>query len=175
MSRLRPILLEAIQFAPILTLASTFVVTGEVDLDRAGTLFVVAAAGALVITVALVAARARLNPILLGTNVWLWVGALAFGIPLEGLAGVLAELRAVGLFACVLGVCGALTVVSPSGCLGAEIAGRRRTLLGSAIVLGLTAAALGWAWLFVEDIRIGGGLPFILLNVSRRILLRRLR
>ena len=175
MVRLKPILLEAIQFAPILTLASTFVVSGAVDLERAGTLFVVAAVEAVVFTAVVAALRAPLNTILVGTNVWLVLGALAFGLPIETLADGLGRLQAVALFACVSVIGALLTAVAPNGFVGAELPGRRRTLVGSLILLALSAMALTWSWFFVDDIRLGGGLPFILLNVSRRVLARRLR
>jgi hypothetical protein len=32
---------------------------------------------------------------------------------------------------------------------------------------------VGWAWLFRHNIRLGGGLPFIVLNVARRVIGRR--
>ena len=174
MAWLKPILLEGVQFAPILTLASTFVVSGEVDLERAGTLFVVAAAEAVIVTAIVGAPRAPLNTILLGTNVWLVLGALAFGLPIEALADTLGRLQAVVLFGCVLAMGVVLALAAPNGYVGIELRDRRTTRLGSSILLVLTAAALLWSWLFVDDIRLGGGLPFILLNVSRRVLARRL-
>jgi hypothetical protein len=175
MSRAKNIAVEVIQFAPILTLASTFVVSGEVDLERAGTLFVVAAAEALVITGVLAAFRLALNPILLGTNLWLVIGALAFGLSIEPLAALVSRTRAVGLFGCALIVGGLLTAFAPRGYVGVELRDRGTVRRGSLIMLALTAVALVWSWSFVADIRLGGGLPFIALNVSRRVLARRLR
>ena len=174
MARFKPIALEVIQFAPILTLASTFVVSGEVDLERAGTLFVVAAIEAVVITAVVAVFRAPLNTILLGTHVWLVLGALAFGVPIEPLAEVLGRFQAVVLFACVLVMGGVLAAAAPNGYIGAAMPDRRKVHIGSAILLALSAAALAWSWFFVEDIRLGGGLPFIALNISRRVLARRL-
>jgi len=173
-SRASTIALEAVQFAPILTLASTFVVSGEVDLERAGTLFVVAAVEAVVITGVVAALRAPQNTILLGTNVWLVGGAVAFGVPIEALAGILGELQAVVLFGCVLAVGAVVAVAAPRGFVGVELPDRRTTHIGSVVLLALSAVALAWSWIFVDDIRLGGGLPFILLNVSRRVLGRRL-
>ena len=40
-------------------------------------------------------------------------------------------------------------------------------------LLGLTVVILCWAWMFRHDIRLGGGLPFIVLNLGRRVLGRR--
>lgn len=168
------VLAEGVQFAPILTLASSFIVAGDVDLERAGTLFAVAAGEAIVITGGLAALRQTLNPVLLGTNLWLLLGAAAFGIPVEPLAGLLGQIRAGGLFACALVLGGLLTAFSPRGYLGAQLPDHSATLRGSLVVLGLTAVALAWSWLFVDDIRLGGGLPFIALNVARRLLVRRM-
>lgn len=174
MTRARTITAEVIQFAPILTLASTFVVSGEVDLERAATLFVVAAGEAVMITAALLAVRARFNPVLLGTNLWLILGAAGYGLPIEPLADVLGRFQAAGLFACALAVGGLLTAVSPTGYIGVELPERRTVLAGSVILLALTAAALAWALIFADNVRLGGGLPFILLNVTRRVLGRQL-
>ncbi len=173
-ARSKAIAAEVVQFAPILTLASSFIVAGDVDLARAATLFVVAAGEAVVITAGLLALRRPLNPVLLGTNLWLVLGALAFGLPLEGPARLLGEIRAVGLFGCALVVGVVLTAAARGGYLGAELPERGAVLRGSALVLVLTAAALVWSWIFVDDIRVGGGLPFIVLNVSRRVIARRM-
>ncbi len=174
MSRARAITAEVIQFAPILTLASSFVVSGAVDLERAATLFVVAAVEAVAVTVAVLALRGRLNPVLLGTNLWLILGAVGFGLPVGPLAELLGRFQAAGLFACALLVGVALTGASPTGYVGVELSSRRAVLAGSAIMLLLTAAALAWSLVFVDNVRLGGGLPFILLNVSRRVLGRQL-
>jgi hypothetical protein len=40
-------------------------------------------------------------------------------------------------------------------------------------LLGLTLVIVAWAWFFRHDIRVGGGLPFIVLNVARRVMGRR--
>ena len=37
-------------------------------------------------------------------------------------------------------------------------------------VLGVSVMMLCWAWVFRHDVRLGGGLPFIVLNVTRRVL-----
>jgi len=173
-ARAKTIGLEVLQFAPILTLASTFVVSGEVDLERAATLFVVAAAEAVGIIALVAALRAPLNTILLGTNVWLALGALAFGVPVEPLAELLGRLQAVVLFACILLGGVGIAAFAPNGFVGVALPDRRTVRLGSAILLVLSLLALVWSWIFVDDIRLGGGLPFILLNVSRRVLGRRL-
>ncbi|MDP7111071.1 MAG: hypothetical protein QGH45_03865 [Myxococcota bacterium] len=175
MSRAKNIAVEVIQFAPILTLASTFVVSGEVDLERAATLFVVAAAEAVVITGLLAALRQPLNPILLGANLWLGVGALAFGLSIEPLAALVSRIRAGGLFGCALVVGVLLTAFAPRGYVGVELRDRGTQRRGSVLMLVLTAIALVWSAAFVDNIRLGGGLPFIALNVSRRMLARRLR
>lgn len=173
MSRAKNIAVEVLQFAPILTLASTFVVSGEVDLGRAAALFVVAAGEAIVITALVLTLRRPLNPVLLGTHLWLLLGAVGFGIPIEPLADVLGRTHAVGLFASAVVVGAVLTAVAPTGYIGVEIP-RRTVLSASAVLLGLTLLAAVWSWFFVDNIRLGGGLPFILLNVTRRVMGRQL-
>ena len=166
---IKKVLVEAVQFLPVITLASSFLVHGEVDLGRAGPLFIVAALGAALITAILAARREPLNPILLGTGAWLVAGAVAFGVPIAPLARIIGRLRAAGLFACT-----AVVGASPPGYLGMSHPDRGLVRRWSLALLGLTLAATLWAWVFVDNIRLGGGLPFILLNVARRVLLRRL-
>ena len=171
---IKKVLVEAVQFLPVITLASSFLVHGEVELGRAGPLFIVAALGAALITAILAARRAPLNPILLGTGAWLVAGAVAFGVPIAPLARIIGRLRAAGLFACTAVVGALLTAASPTGYLGMSHPDRGLVRRWSLALLGLTLAATLWAWVFVDNIRLGGGLPFILLNVARRVLLRRL-
>ncbi len=174
MSRAAAITVELVQLVPILTLASSFIVAGQVDLERASALFTVSAALAVVITTALAVARAPLNTVLLGTDLWLLLGAVAFGVPVGPLAAALGRLQGAGLFACVLLTGLVLSAAAPRGFLGLAAENGRRRRAGSLALLLLTAGALAWSAAFVDDIRLGGGLPFIALNVSRRILLRRL-
>ncbi len=174
MSKFKAFLLEAVQFIPVITLASSFIVSGGVDLSRAATLFVVSGVGAFLITVALVIKKVQLNPILLGTNIWLCAGALAFGLPVPPLAALLAKLQAFGLFVCVAGISLPL-FFSPTGFIGMrhpDVAVVRKL---SFLLLAATVVVLIWTFFLMDDIRLGGGLPFILLNVTRRMMMRRNR
>jgi hypothetical protein len=102
MSRTKKIISEVVQFVPIITLASSFIVKGGVDVNQTGTLFVISGFCALVITGILVFSKVMLNPILLATNLWLLAGAAAFGIPLPALADIMSQTNAVLLFAAAL-------------------------------------------------------------------------
>jgi hypothetical protein len=173
LSKSKKILLETVQFVPVITFAVSFVAAGEVDLKRASVLFVVSAVAAVLITVFLVIRKLSLNPILLGTDIWLGIGALAFGIPVPQLAALVDHLRAAGLFACVLGLGLTLTWASPTGYIGMSHPNRRLVRDTSFLLLILTAGALAWSWINTDNIRLGGGLPFVLLNVIRRVIIRR--
>lgn len=171
--RANPVWAELVQLVPVVTLASSFLVTGEVDLGRAGPLFAVAA----VLTVpatGLVWWRGHAaNPILLGTAIWLWIGAAVFGAGSAAGTALLADARAAALFACALAVGVALTAASPGGYVGAasdDPAWTRRT---SIALLAFTTAALLWSWMFRADLRLGNGVPFIVLNLARRALIAR--
>jgi hypothetical protein len=172
LSKGAPAWAELLQLVPVVTLAISFVVGGNVDLERVAPLFVVAA----ILTVpihALVAARGhRANPILLGTAIWLWLGALGFAVPVAPLAAVLGELQATGLFVAAFLVGLVATATSPAGYVGlaTDAAWVRKASIG---LLALTAVAVGWAFVFRHNVRLGGGLPFILLNVTRRVVLLR--
>ncbi len=173
LSKAKFIILEIIQFAPIITFASSFVVSGEVDLSMAGNLFLLAGGLASIITVVVVFAKGHLNPVLLGTNVWLLVGAASFGLAIETMMDFLSEWQASALFGCVLLTGIVLTLRSRRGFIGmdAEPSTIKRASL---VLIVLTALAVVCSVLLKDNIRLGGGLPFIVLNVSRRIVIRRL-
>jgi hypothetical protein len=161
---------ELLQLVPILTLAFPFIVAGEVDLGRANLGFL---AGALLsVPIALVVARRQClqNPILIGTNLWLWLGAIGFNAHVTGLMAWLVRTQAFGLFVAVLGVGLVSAWLLPNGfvaCRSDDTRWLRRASLG---LLGLTMASVVWSWIFRDNIRLGGGLPFIVLNVARRVL-----
>ena len=174
-SKTKAFLQEASQFVPVIVLASSFIVAGGVDLGRAGTLFIISAACAVVITAVLIRQRVLLNPILVGTNLWLLLGALSFGIPIPALAKIMGQVQAAGLFACALGVGVLFTLTKPTGYIGMRHSRRRLIRKLSVIMIILTAIALAWSYIYVHNIRIGGALPFIVLNVTRRVMIRRTR
>ena len=172
MDKRRQRLAEVLQLVPVVTLASSFIVSGAVDLSRAGPLFGVAALLTLPITAVVVKWRRPLNPILTGTALWLWVGAAAFLVPIDPLAQLLAETQATGLFVAALAV-GAVSFTTPRGYIGADHddpAWIKKTSFG---LLLLTVLITAWAYVYRHDIRLGGGLPFIVLNVVRRVVIAR--
>ena len=173
MSKLKAFVLEAVQFVPVIVFASSFLVSGGVDLSLAATLFVIAGIGAFVISAALIIGKVQLNPVLLGTNIWLCVGALVFGVPVPAIAGVFAKVQAAGLFACVLAVSVPLMMFSPAGFIGMRHPNPKTVRALSLQLLIAAAVVFVWSIIMVDNIRLGGGLPFILLNVTRRMMMRR--
>lgn len=164
---------ELIQLIPIVSLALPFILSGKVDLSRAGTGLVVGALLTLPISAAVLAKKASLNPILVGTGLWLWAGAVAFAVPLPALRAALVEAQGFGLFACVV-LTGIVTLaLSPQGFIGCQHPDAGFVRKASLALLALALVALGWSWLFRHDIRAGGGLPFIVLNVVRRVVILR--
>ena len=175
MASSKAFLTEAVQFAPVITLASSFIVSGSVNVERAGTLFIITGIAAAIITAVLITKRILLNPILIGTNLWLFLGAVAFGVPFTPLARMMAEVQAGGLFSCTLGVGIVFSMIMDTGYIGMNHKNEALVQKLSAIMVGLTFFALVWSFMFINNIRVGGGLPFILLNVTRRVLIRRSR
>ena len=173
MSKAKAFSLEAVQFVPVIVFAFSFLVGGGVNLDRAAALFVISGIGAVIITAALALKRAPLNPILLGTNLWLISGASAFGLPIPSVAALLGQIQAVGLYICVFAVGAILTAVAPAGFIGMAHPDKKIVRKLSILLLLLSAVVLGWSYLFIDNIRLGGGLPFILLNITRRMIVRR--
>jgi len=171
--RQNPPLIELLQLLPVLSLAFPFILQGKVDLSRAGSGFLLGAALALVVSGVVWRGKHLFNPILVGANLWLVAGALALNLPLAPLASGLIALQATGLFVGAFCVGVVATLVSPHGYVGARSDDARWIRRASLALLSLTAAIVGWAWLFRHNVRLGGGLPFIVINVARRLITRR--
>jgi hypothetical protein len=91
----------------------------------------------------------------------------------EPLARWLIETQAFGLFLAAFAVGAIATFCFPHGyvaCASSDGRWIRRASLG---LLGFTAIVVLWAWMFRNNVRLGGGLPFIALNLARRIVARR--
>ncbi len=169
--RPNPVWAEALQLVPVLVLAFPIIARGEVELSSLGVAFGLAASLALAVAAGIRAAGHLLNPILVGTYVWLGLGALGFAIGVPALAEVLAETQGFALFA-IVGMVLLAFLPTETGSIGAraEPAWVRRASLG---LLAIAALALAWSWAFRHDVRLGGGLPFIVLNVVRRVAIAR--
>ena len=165
-------LIEVVQFVPVLTLAAGFVISGEIELAVAGPRFAVAAAAALLIVGGLALRRVPQNPFLVGADLWLLLGALSFNIPIEPAKAALVQLSGGGLFIGAFLVGLGYTATRPEGYLGVK---SKQTKALSVALLLLTAAAAAWAASRPEDIRLGAALPFIGINVLRRVLGRLVR
>lgn len=165
--------IELVQLVPVVTLALPFIAKGDVDLSRAGSGFLVAALLTIPVTGLVLYRRGTLNPILLGTALWLWLGALAFNLPIEPLRAALVEAQGFGLFVGVFVVALVASIASPAGFIGCRHPDAAFVRRSSLTLLGLAIVALAWSWLFRQNIRLGGGLPFIVLNVARRVLIVR--
>jgi hypothetical protein len=161
---------ELLQLLPIISLAFPFILAGKVDLGRAGPGFLLGALLTLPVTAAVLWRKYRLNPILIGTGLWLWLGLAAFYVPVPTLTAWLIETQAFGLFVGALLAGIAATLWLPSGYVACASSDPRWTRQASLGLLGLTSVVVLWAWLFRHDIRLGGGLPFIVLNVVRRVI-----
>jgi hypothetical protein len=161
---------ELLQLVPIICLALPFIVKGEVNLGQAGTGFLVATSLAIPISIFVVLRGYLLNPILIGTHLWLALGAVAFGFEIPGLVRWLAETQAFGLFLAATVVGAAMTLFHRYGFVATRSEDAAWVRRASLVLLGLSVVVLGWAWLFRHDVRLGGGLPFIVLNVVRRVL-----
>lgn len=170
MTRGNKIWAELVQLVPIVSLAFPFILQGSVDLARASTGFLVAMLLTLPASFLVLRAGQLLNPILVGAALWLWLGAAAFNLPISGLAAWLTATQAFGLFVAAFAVGVGATAFSRFGflaCRGVEGASARRL---SVILLVVSALCCAWSWFFRHDIRLGGGVPFIVLNVVRRVL-----
>ena len=168
-----PVWAELVQLVPIVSLAFPFIVAGKIDLARAGSGVLVAALLTLPVSAVVLLKKGVLNPILLGTALWLWFAAIAFRVPLPGLVADLGEAQGAGLFAGVVLVGIPSTAFSPYGFIGARHPDVRWIRRSSAVLLALAVVALGFSWLFRHNVRAGGGLPFIVLNVVRRAMILR--
>jgi hypothetical protein len=164
---------ELIQLVPILSLAFPFVVSGEVDITRASSGFLVAALLTVPVNGIVLQRGHVLNPILVGTAIWLVLGALAFNVPVRPLASWLGSTQGFGLFLSALIVGVATTFFAPQGFIGTRHADAAWIRRASSILLAVAFAAAIWAYVFRSNVRLGGGLPFIVLNVVRRVMIVR--
>jgi hypothetical protein len=164
---------EAIQLVPVISLALPFILAGRVDLERADWGFILGAALTLPTAAVVVARQQLLNPILVGTALWLWLGAVTFQFDLRGLHAWFIDTQAFGLFAASLVVGVVATFSSRHGFIACRGASKSWVRASSLRLLIVNTLVVGWAWWFREDIRIGGGLPFIALNLARRVMMRR--
>jgi len=168
-----PVWAELLQLVPVIILALPFILAGKVDISQAGWGFLLGAILAIPISIAVVARKKLLNPILVGTAIWLCLGALAFQVPVPPIAAWLVRTQAFGLFLAAFVVGVIATFFFPKGyiaCASSDPSWLRRASLG---LLAFTAVVVIWAWIFRSNVRLGGGLPFIVLNVTRRVVARR--
>jgi hypothetical protein len=172
-ARPNPVWAELIQLVPIVSLALPIILAGKIDFARAGTALLVAALLTIPVSAFVVLRHAVLNPILVGTALWLWLAALAFELGLPGLVSALSEAQAAGLFLGVVIVGFGATLVSPQGFIGTVHPDRAWIRQTSLLLLGLAIAVAAWAWAFRHNVRLGGGLPFLVLNIVRRRLILR--
>lgn len=164
---------ELVQLVPVIVLAFPFILAGKVDLAQAGWGFLVGALLTVPIFAVVIAKGKLPNPILIGTALWLWLGAIAFQMQVAPLADWLVKTQAFGLFVAAFLVGSVATFFSPQGYIACGSSDGRWIRRASLGLLALTAVIVVWAWLFRHDVRLGGGLPFIALNVTRRIAMRR--
>ena len=161
---------ELVQLVPIISLAFPFIVAGKVDISRAGSGFVIGALLTIPISAVVLLRKQLLNPILLGAGLWLCLGAVAFIVPVPPITEWLVQTQAFGLFAAAL-VTGIMTTLFSShgfvACRSTRPHWIRKASIG---LLAIVIVILCWAWVFRHNIRLGGGLPFIVLNVARRVL-----
>jgi hypothetical protein len=169
----QPVWAELVQLVPIVSFALPFVLKGEVDIGRAATGFAIGALLAVAISALVVRLGHVLNPILVGTGVWLCLGAVAFNVPVPALSAWLVETQAFGLFVAAFAVGVVAMNVSRAGTIGCRHDDARWVRRASFVLLALTALAAAWAFWFRADVRLGGGLPFIVVNVVRRVMIRR--
>lgn len=164
---------ELIQLAPVLSLALPFIIRGEVDLGRASQGFLVGALLTLPVSAFVVYRNYALNPILIGTGLWLFIGAYAFNTQSEALAAWLIQAQAFGLFVSILAVGVATTFLSPQGFIGCAHDDTEWLRRASLLLLAFSALAAIGAYFLRGNVRLGGGLPFVVLNVLRRVVINR--
>jgi hypothetical protein len=151
--------------------AIRFLIKGKLDMELASQLFIYTAAIALVITAFLIWRKHNLNPILLGANIWLITGGVAFAIPIPSLAALISELQVSGVFIFTIIVGRYLTSASNRGYIGISHSDPALVRKLSYLLLTLNSVVLAWSLIFRFNFRIGGGMPFFFLNVGRKIMI----
>jgi hypothetical protein len=167
MSRWRSIAGEVVQLVPIISFALPFITAGGVDLAAAGGQLRIGTALGVPLCLLLPLLRVPLNPIAVASVGWMGAGALAFALSVPAQEGF-AELGATGLFACATFA----TIAGEARRQGGALAWPGPETPYGPLLIVACMLAMGWAW-YAADVRLGGGLPFIAVNVIRRVLLAR--
>src|SRR5262245_41952923 len=86
-----------------------------------------------------------LNPILLGTALWLWAGAGAFSLPVSPLRDALIAAQGFGLFVGVIAVGVPVLAFSPEGFIGCRSSDARFVRRASLALFALALVVLAWS------------------------------
>lgn len=136
--------------------------------------FLVAAGAALVVVALLVALRVRMNPLLVGVQVWLLIEASAFLVDFPLLVDVLVALRESSFFLVII-VVGGIYVARSKSLLNVDGVRAGAARRASFALLGLA----GLAFLFSIPLRgdevVAGVIPSVVLFVAQGIVSARAR
>ena len=160
---------ELIQFIPLIV----FVNAGRFGFDFEER-FLAGAGAALVAVALLVALRVRMNPLLVGVQVWLLIEASSFVVYIPPLVDALKALRESSLFLVII-VVGSINVSRSKSLLsvdGVEAGAARRASL---VLLGLAGLAFLFSLALRGDEVIAGVIPSVVLFVVQAILSARAR
>jgi hypothetical protein len=131
--------------------------------------FILGGAIALVQVLFLLYEKIELNRFILGANLFLFVGGLAFLANISWLLEVYAQIKEAALFANLFLV-GCVTSFTPSGFIGVVHKNKRRVRLFSFYLLLSVIGAFCVSLYFKGDINKAGVVPFLLLILFQRYL-----
>ncbi len=161
--------LGVVEFVPLML----FVYADRFGADLAERFFWGAGPALMVMPVLLVF-RWPMNPILVGTNIWLCLEALSFLVYIEPLVEVLQFLRETALFLTLILVGATYHLLSPSGFVGVGFGDRALVRRYSMYLLAIAAGGTVFSVLFRGNEMISAVLPHIALLLARTLMTRRL-
>ena len=151
------------QFLPLLVFANM----GRLGFDYEER-FLAGAGAALVVVAVLAAARVRMNPLLVGVQVWLLIEALAFIVHYPLLVDVLKGLQESSLFLVIIVVTGIYAWRSKS-LLSVDDIEPDSARRGSLVLLGLAGLAFLFSLPFRGDEVVAGVIPSIVLFAGQAV------
>lgn len=165
-------LLLPFQFLPITAFvlvarAKGFTVEGW----KAG--FLVGEALAVLEMIVFLSLKLPIHRLLLGVNLYLVVGSMAFTFSLEPLLTLYGNLRESALFGMIAVIGVVSTLFSPKGFIEVAHPDRARVRRFSWMLVGVSIVSLTVSFLYRSNVWLAGTLPFVLLLVSRRFLQQR--
>ncbi len=166
--RLQSVASFFVQFLPLSLFASYAYARGEPTPERWYQAFILGASLSFLRLLFMAWRKMAVNPIIIGTDLYLYLGLVTCMTRAQVLIDLLAHLQATGFLAAILLVGIAATALSPRGYVFAEGIGRAAVVKGSLVLLAVTVGATAMSYAFRGDTTYSGVIPAVMIALSQR-------